>query len=425
MAGLLGSGLRKKEQSNLLRAQAGQRADMIAAEVARDEAMRNAANKEAGGTVAGAVAPMAYQYARDNNLMGLGKGSEMLSSADYATMKSAVDAMPQNELGNQTRDLFKTNYSEMNNADKFGQWVDKTLNDTTQTLTGTQAPAAVSPNSPLAADPLKADGLLEAQTGPGAETTALAAPEPGLDGVMHQHQAGAEWSKGAMESGVVERAPVDPSTIVQPTTPEAVVGATQGPPDLTGVAPTDSLAPVTENLASGAVEEVGKEATSGIVKEGLGTVAKETGKTVGTEIGKSTVVEAGKNVVAQETGKAVAGETTKVISSNVATEATKAITGEATKNITSSAAQNLASTAAANGVKGVATSATASVASGAASMGAGIAGGLAGGAIGEAVGGKTGGKVGSALGSALAAGMMLGPWGAVAALAISGIMELF
>lgn len=254
-----------------------------------------------------------------------------------------------------------------------------------------------------------------------------------------QTEMGGIWQSGPGPSPVKEVVPVD--SMVQsglkptaaqmaevPVAPGEVTlspvnsfaksdmgGAVQGPPDLTGVAP------VTDTLASGAINETGKEVTAGAVQEGLGAVGKEGIANVG----KSTVVEAGKNAVAAETGKAVAGETTKAIGSTVAGETTKAITNEVGKNITSSAAQNLASTAAANGVKSVATSATASVASGAASMGAGIAGGLAGGAIGEAIGGKTGGKVGSALGSALAAGMMLGPWGAVAALAISGIMELF
>jgi len=425
MSGLLGRGQHKKAQSNLLRAQAGQRSDMIAAEIARDEAMRDAAGREAGGTVVGAVAPMAYQYAKDNNIMGLGAGNKMLGSADYAKMKASVDALPADKLGNETRALFNSEYSEMTNADKFGQWVDKSLNDTTQTLTGTQAPAPVSANSPVA------DGAVKLQNGPAATTTPLT-PEAGLGGEQHlvnasdipsdvpldavQSKAGGAWESGMGDSAVKEVTPVDSMvqsgikpnsaqmaevpvhpgevTIDSPVNSFAnsdIGGAVQGPPDLTGL---------------------GAEAT----KEAVNAGAKPITTAAANEAAKTAV---------GETTKAAAGEVTAKVGTTVANEATKQITQEVGKEVTSSAAQNLASTAAANGVKSVATSATSSVASGAASMGVGLAAGLAGGAIGEAVGGKTGGKIGSTLASAAAAGMMLGPWGAVAAVAIAGIMELF
>jgi len=324
-----------------------------------------------------------------------------------------VDAMPQNELGNQTRELFKSQYGEMNNADKFGQWVDKTLNDTTQTLTGTQAPAPVSANSSVA------DGAAKVQNGPGATTTPLS-NEAGLGGEQHfvnasdmppdvpldtaQTEMGGVWQDGMAKSSVE---PVKPLTV-----DANLEGMTQQ--QITELPPIDGSAG--DLSTSFAQSDISGAVQGPPDLTGLGAATKE-----GISAGTKPITSA----VATETGKVAAGEVTKTATGAVINESTKAVTGEVVKGATSTAAQNLASTAAANGVKGVATSATASVASGAASMGAGIAGGLAGGAIGEAIGGKTGGKVGSALGSALAAGMMLGPWGAVAALAISGIMELF
>jgi len=492
MSGLLGRGQYKKAQSNLLRQQAGKRADMIAAEVARDEAMRNAANKEAAGTVIGAASPFAYQFAKDNNIMGMGKGpnAKMLNSADYAKMKASVDAMPNDKLGNETRALFAKDYHEMTNADKFGQWVDKNINSATETLTGTQAPAPVSMHSPAAPT--------QSMQNPSAAIDALGArPElgpmqqqyvktlsdsqikevPGLEGLYK--------SAGKNNGTIYQGEGIDPNTtagnwgdaggfsqgeglthgemMAQPTKDgllgvgkpgtrmlspdqyESGVSFSDLPPKPPEVVAQESMrsvqgqpAPDTMGLAEGVRpdsfaeneaarlgnEAIANKVTEGGVDKALTVATGKMGEEVGLGAAKELGGEAGKSAVTSFTNSA-ATETTKEVGTTVVNEATAKITGEAAKSVTNSAAQNLAATAAANGTKAVAQSATSSAASSVSSLGAGIAGGMAGGAIGNEIAGPTGGKVGSALGSAIAAGAMTGPWGAVIALAIAGIMELF
>jgi hypothetical protein len=119
--GLLGGGLRKKQLSNELRRQAGTRSDLIFAEEARIAAQEQAAQDQAAGTVVGAVAPVAYDWAKDADMFNDPRTAlspdaykESLSRATTKGMKDEfVKGNREKYLNEQAGDWFDAKYNEL------------------------------------------------------------------------------------------------------------------------------------------------------------------------------------------------------------------------------------------------------------------------------------------------------------------------